>query len=166
MLFAAANVTVSCQQGTNKYLLETVGKGFYEVIGTLQAGGNITEMNTVFMGENFGQPATVRPPPRLARVNRLTPCSLRVCRHRHRHVRADGQADARAPRHLLNAPAHRRRCVASSEDEGGYSSCVLAESVGPFAPFGAWRAPPGRELDCRALASPSGAAVRERGRAR
>ena len=61
-LLAAANVTVSCQQGTHKYLLETVGKGFYEVIGTLQAGGNITEMNTVFMGENFGERATVRAP--------------------------------------------------------------------------------------------------------
>ena len=63
MLFAAANVTVSCQQGTHKYLLETVGKGFYEVIGTLQAGGNITEMNTVFMGENFGERTAMRPPP-------------------------------------------------------------------------------------------------------
>ena len=71
-------MTVSCQQGTHKYLLETVGKGFYEVIGTLQAGGNITEMNTVFMGENFGERTAMRPPPRLARVHRLTPCSLHV----------------------------------------------------------------------------------------
>ena len=48
-----ANINVSCQQGTHKYLLETIGKGYYEVIGTLNDGA-ITEMNCVFMGESLG----------------------------------------------------------------------------------------------------------------
>ena len=52
---AAAPVLVSCQaNGTHKYMSDTVGKGCYEVIGTLQSNGTIAEMNTVFMGENFG----------------------------------------------------------------------------------------------------------------
>ena len=51
---AAANVQVSCQQGTHKFNMEMVNKGFYEVVGTLGAGGSITEMNSVYMGDNFG----------------------------------------------------------------------------------------------------------------
>ena len=30
-----------------------MGKGYYEVIGTLQADGSITQQMTVFMGNNF-----------------------------------------------------------------------------------------------------------------
>ena len=48
------NVSVTCQQGTHKYLLETVGKGYYEVVGTLNAGAAISEMNSVYMGDTFG----------------------------------------------------------------------------------------------------------------
>ena len=52
---AAANVSVQCPQGTHKYLLESVGKGYYEVIGTLHDGGSIVQMTPpVFMGDNFG----------------------------------------------------------------------------------------------------------------
>lgn len=51
---AATNVTVSCPSGTDKFLLESVGKGYYEVVGTLNAGNSIQEMQTVFMGENLG----------------------------------------------------------------------------------------------------------------
>lgn len=44
---------MSCNQGTHKYMMEQVGKGFYEVIGTLGANGTISEMNAVFMGDSF-----------------------------------------------------------------------------------------------------------------
>ena len=47
-------MTVSCPSGTDKFLLESVGKGYYEVVGTLNAGNSIQEMQTVFMGENLG----------------------------------------------------------------------------------------------------------------
>ena len=59
---------VNCQQGTQKYLLETVGKGFYEVIGTLGADGTISEMSSVYMGENLGAPPAAPPtsPPPLS----------------------------------------------------------------------------------------------------
>ena len=38
----------------HKYSPDTVGKGCYEVIGTL-SNGSITEMQTVYMGDNFGE---------------------------------------------------------------------------------------------------------------
>ena len=53
--FAGCQVTVTCTQGTHKYLLETVGKGYYEVIGTLVNGGTIQEMNAISMGDNLGE---------------------------------------------------------------------------------------------------------------
>ena len=53
---------MSCQQGTHKYLLETVGKGYYEVIGTLNQGNTITEMNTVSMGEGLSARRPARAP--------------------------------------------------------------------------------------------------------
>ena len=57
---AASTVTVSCPNGTHKYPLEQVGKGYFEVTGTLQGGGAITEMATVPMGEQLGAcPASI-----------------------------------------------------------------------------------------------------------
>ena len=35
------------------FMNETVGKGVYEVIGTLGADGSVTEMTSTYFGENF-----------------------------------------------------------------------------------------------------------------
>uniref|UniRef100_A0A7S2BNR4 Replication factor A protein 3 n=1 Tax=Haptolina brevifila TaxID=156173 RepID=A0A7S2BNR4_9EUKA len=43
---------VFCSNSMHKYSPDTVGKGCYEVIGTL-SNGSITEMQTVYMGDNF-----------------------------------------------------------------------------------------------------------------
>ena len=51
---AGTPANVTCTQGVHKYFPESVGKGYYEVIGTLQQGGTIQEMNAVYMGDNFG----------------------------------------------------------------------------------------------------------------
>ena len=65
--------TIVCPNGTHKYSPETMGKGHYEVIGQLQSG-QIMEMTSVYMGDNFGarhrhrlaacpeSPAAHRPP--------------------------------------------------------------------------------------------------------
>ena len=65
--------TIVCPNGTHKYSPETMGKGYYEVIGQLQSG-QIMEMTSVYMGDNFGarhrhrvaacpeSPAAHRPP--------------------------------------------------------------------------------------------------------
>ena len=47
---------IMCPNGVDKYPVEQVGKGCFEVIGTLQSGNQITEMTSVYMGENFGTP--------------------------------------------------------------------------------------------------------------
>jgi len=47
-----APTTVLCPNGSHKFSPECMGKGHYEVIGTLQ-NGSITEMQTVYMGENI-----------------------------------------------------------------------------------------------------------------
>lgn len=49
-----APATIMCPNGVDKYQLEHVGKGCYEVVGTLQNGNSITEMTAVYMGENLG----------------------------------------------------------------------------------------------------------------
>ena len=75
---AGTSVNVMCQRGIQQYLLETVGKGFYEVIGTLQADGSIQEMNCVFMGENLGaHEAQHATPPAAPHIHSLVP--LDVC---------------------------------------------------------------------------------------
>jgi len=48
-----APVTVLCHDATRKFMVESVGKGCYEVVGTLQTDGAIKEMNTTFFGDNF-----------------------------------------------------------------------------------------------------------------
>ena len=53
---AGAPTTVHCPEGTYKFTPDSMGKGHYEVIGTLQ-DGSITMMQTVYMGENFGEQA-------------------------------------------------------------------------------------------------------------
>ena len=50
---SAVPTTVLTPDSMHKYHAEMVGKGCYEVIGTLQ-NGSITEMQTVYMGDNFG----------------------------------------------------------------------------------------------------------------
>ena len=42
-----------CTNGLHKFQQEAVGKGVYEVIGTVSPDGSITEMQTVAFGENF-----------------------------------------------------------------------------------------------------------------
>lgn len=42
-----------CPNGPHKFMNETVGKGVYEVIGTLGADGSVTEMTSTYFGENF-----------------------------------------------------------------------------------------------------------------
>lgn len=46
-------MTVLCHDATRKFMVESVGKGCYEVVGTLQTDGAIKEMNTTFFGDNF-----------------------------------------------------------------------------------------------------------------
>ena len=46
--------TVHCPQGPHKFNVESVNSGYYEVVGTLQNNGTITEMNTISMGDNVG----------------------------------------------------------------------------------------------------------------
>ena len=46
-------MVVRCSAEGNKFHLETVGKGYYEVIGTVQQDGTITEMTSAYFGENF-----------------------------------------------------------------------------------------------------------------
>ena len=46
--------TVDCPNGDlERFDAGEMGKGYYEVIGTLQADGSITQQMTVFMGNNF-----------------------------------------------------------------------------------------------------------------
>ena len=52
-MHAGSPTTITCTEGTQKYLLETVGKGYYEVIGTLGSDGCIAEMKSSYFGENF-----------------------------------------------------------------------------------------------------------------
>jgi hypothetical protein len=49
----SAPAQVECTQGTEKFDQADVGKGYYEVIGTLQANGTITQLTAVRMGDNF-----------------------------------------------------------------------------------------------------------------
>ena len=44
---------VHCPNGVHKFMNETVGKGVYEVIGTLGTDGSLTEMQACYFGDNF-----------------------------------------------------------------------------------------------------------------
>ena len=127
----AGGTTVTCGQGTQKYALETVGKGYYEVIGTLGADGTISEMNAVYMGETLGKWACRADAP-CARVPTVTDRhavrARPIAARRYRHVRRDGQALAPVPRHLLmwvGACVRRRRAA------GGIKVGARARAVRP-----------------------------------
>lgn len=47
--------TIACPNGEEmaKFHSEEMGKGYYEVVGTLNADGSITQMTTTFMGQNL-----------------------------------------------------------------------------------------------------------------
>ena len=44
---------IHCPEGAHKFAVDMVGKGVYEVIGTVGADGSMTEMQAVCFGENF-----------------------------------------------------------------------------------------------------------------
>jgi len=50
---SAAPTTVLCANSIHKYFPETVGKGCYEVIGTLQSDNSISSMNATSMGDSL-----------------------------------------------------------------------------------------------------------------
>lgn len=95
-----------CPNGTHKYASEMMGKGCYEVIGTLQ-NGQITEMQTVFMGDNFGAPLCSAPSmfsPRLG-LCIAPPClAFRIARRRLFHCLQTWACTPRWWPSLTNSP--------------------------------------------------------------
>lgn len=63
--------TVHCPQGPHKFAAESVNAGYYEVIGTLQNNGTITEMNTISMGDSVGTGAKTHD---TCRIGEATAC--------------------------------------------------------------------------------------------
>ena len=103
---SSSPATVMCPNGIERYQLEHVGKGCYEVIGTLQPNSTITEMTTVFMGEDFGARATLLSRGTAPSARPRAPPRSRV--RRPRPVRRDGHAHAPVPRPLLSRQARAR----------------------------------------------------------
>lgn len=66
--------TIHCPAGTSQFN-GMAGKGYFEVIGTLNHDGTIAQMQTVFMGENFGGRHIARPTVSLVLFHSLpNPC--------------------------------------------------------------------------------------------
>ena len=112
-IITAAPTTVFCPNGTHKYAMDAAGKGCYEVIGTLQ-NGTITEMQTVYMGENLGAQTPPDAPNDVTNcvisllADSIPPCSKHKTspcwctgRHRFGHVCGDGRAHASVARAVL-----------------------------------------------------------------
>lgn len=53
LLITGPPAVVRCPNGAHAFQHDSVGKGVYEVIGTLGTDGSLTEMKTVPFGENF-----------------------------------------------------------------------------------------------------------------
>jgi hypothetical protein len=89
---SAAPATIMCPNSASKFAAEHQGKGYYEVVGTL-SNGAISEMATVYMGENLGELSnTVIQPTSLL----LFTCMLFVLCRRGTLLR-DGAADSSVP---------------------------------------------------------------------
>ena len=53
LFLAGPAAVVHCPNGVHKFMNESVGKGVYEVIGTLGNDGSLTEMQACYFGDNF-----------------------------------------------------------------------------------------------------------------